>query len=605
MLLNLRSRALQWRSTEVADQEEHDEAQLREAVGSLELEEAAMLRNRAVVIAAAEERETLQALEGRLAEESARLQSARLEAEQEEARLQQSARSEEESSAAAVAGEAAAARRLEDLSAAEGRVGTELEALETQQQQLAVLLHGLEATRTQATNQLQDVLGELAHEEKMLEEVTQGPAGARTMSSELAAEDSRLRAAIKSLDAERSELERVAASKAQELKRLRGRAAELRSARTDLQWSLDRLRHAVDLGHGELAGASRKMEAATREFEVLENEAHAARTEAAERRRDAALGLDDLLHMTRENQLLHDELSQTRRQHDVLVTRLEEHRAQHMPRIQAVRGAEMECENMIWAYRQVLEDRQRNEAAIAEAACQADRAKAEAGALEERIADLRRRESEAREASLLENSRLAAVRARLSGTARSLEMHELAVQTASVGRERLRERIGLRQAATSQAYMGESAANMEAEELSAEVEALQLTLRELQVSVTGASREKEEIYKQRLQLQDAIAQLRQGQQRVEAENITLKKLLGEAGQGDPGPADASVVQSQTALRRTLAQQEVLLAQMEAERKGLSAEVESLRAELIARDGAGSAGPSDSAGGEPSDSRPIQ
>ena len=72
--------------------------------------------------------------------------------------------------------------------------------------------------------------------------------------------------------------------------------------------------------------------------------------------------LEDLLHMTRENQLLHGQLLRVRQQHDELSAAATEHRARARPREEELGEREAERESAVRLYQQALDQRQRNQA---------------------------------------------------------------------------------------------------------------------------------------------------------------------------------------------------------------------------------------------------
>jgi len=358
----------------------------------------------------------------------------------------------------------------------------------------------------------------------------------------------------------------------------------LQATRSDLQWTLGRLRHAVDLQQGEFAFGIQEAEATAEEVESLEAAERAMRSEVHERQRDAALGMDDLVHMTRENQLLHDELLRVKHQNEALST-VAHDQASALSRQQALWGTELECENVVRVYQQVLDERRRNETAIAEITSQAEHSRLEAEAMQARLAMLQRREESARAQLLRGSTELLAVRARFSDVARTLEVQELAQEQASIERSRVQHLVGTQQAATSEAHLSSTAAGAEVGSLRAEVESLQRELQEAHLSLASWHWEREEAARREAKLQELLAQQRRAQQQLQAAGLAMREQL--VSSGDPAlaasgccvPAPPADGEAAEGIRWTLEQQGALLAQMTAERRALASKVEQLHNEF--------------------------
>lgn len=311
------------------------------------------------------------------------------------------------------------------------------------------------------------------------------------------------------------------------------------------------------------------------------------RTESHERHHDATLGLDDLEYMTRENQILHGELLDIRRQNEQLSAKAKEHEDLALPREQYFKGAEMQRENVLRAYQQVLDERRRNEVAATELSGQGDRTEAAAKALCDRLAAVQHGEKAARARMRQGGAELLSLRARLSDATRKLETCTLACSQAQASKAQTMQAAGTRQAAISEAVVNDAEMAAQVQALQNDVERSQQELQSAQASVADNRRELDAVRWQQTHMQGLLAQQRQSQQQLEAESALLRGLLAGAGaETSPGPGRATTAShgchessAVTGLQRTLGQQGTLLSEMAGERRRLAEQLERLREEL--------------------------
>jgi len=511
-------------------------------------------------------------------------------AELEEAAVGATATLEAQELANADAAVVVARRRLENLSGAGRSARDGLAELELQQGQLGALVHSLQSTREQLVGQLRDVGCALDDEPRLHEEALAGPSSTRARVEELAEEAGRLRRTLVSVDGDHAELISVATARLRRLGQLSEQMAQLRSARADMQWGLDRMRHTVDLQQGEIVDRVHEIEVYEQEAEVLGSEQLAARNEARERKRDASLAIEDLLHMTRENQLLHDQLLQIQQQHETLSLGAQEHKAMALPRAQYLQDMKMEREKVVRIYQQTVDECQRNEAAISEVALQGDHARADAKVMQRRVLGACELEHEERARSLQAHSELLALRTRIGGVTRALEAQGLAQEEAEAERTRVQHSMGLRQATISAAYLSDVAAGAELDSIRQAVVAQQEELQNMLVAAADTHRDLEEARRQQARLQEMLSHQRQVQQQAQLEHASLRRSLGDVPSGAAAGAPRARTQDvNAALYRTLVQQAELLAEMGGEARGLEAEVMEFREGLQAWDGMAEAG----------------
>merc|ERR1712039_207813 len=117
---------------------------------------------------------------------------------------------------------------------------------------------------------------------------------------------------------------------------------------------------------------------------------------------------------------------------------------------------------------------------------------------------------------------LQTVRAKLSSIARSLEMHELTRQEASVERVRVQHAASVQQAIINERYMNGVAVANELETIRADVEALQQERQHSQRLLIGYNHDREEAEKYQAHLHELLLQQRRTLQRLEAEGTSLR-----------------------------------------------------------------------------------
>lgn len=564
------------------------EVRLRELQSTLQQTESTLAEQAQTLSSASTACGDLSTRAGQLLREARRQRELLSEETEELVSLKATVAFEEKKSRGAAAGLALTMQRLQELQQAEQAAAAGLQEIQVRQQQLLGLMEGLTSTREQLAGRLHQIDKAIAEETRRQEQARAGPPGVKAEIEELTAEAARLKGIVQSIELEHRELQGLAAERGRSLERAREQASELAASRTELQWTLDQLHHAVDLQEGELVTGAQELEAIQAEAQVSEVAALAAQSEAREHMKEAALGLEDLVHLTRENQLLKEELQQIQQRNNTLAAATEEQKAQALPRQQALMGTELERSQAIGALQRAAEARQRNEEAALQMALSLDGAMQQAEQLKLRLGSVREAEEAARALLVARQTELLSWRAQLSEAARELESHELAAEEANVERARLRLAVGVQQAAASEACLGTAAASAEVESLQAEVEELQRELQDLQTALVTGRQAREEALRQQSHLQDQLTQQRQLQHQIEVEGLALRQRLGSADDAAGGIAQISPAAEPaavTALRTTLEQQRPLLAEMTAERVALAEEVMELRAQLMRRSSA--------------------
>lgn len=521
---------------------------------------------------------TLRSQEASTSEVTAQLAALRLELGQRQDTLREMVREESESQASVWAarreGEAAEAHaealqgQIKAVSDSESHMEEVLRELEAaaasrdrQRAALAEERHSFEA-------ELAECLAEMAEEESRSAATKHGPGSVRIRLEELEEESRRLRGTIAGLEADQAELLQISDRAEVRLRPLRAEAARVRSQRGEVQWTLDRLRHRVASQHGELVNSTTTAAATSDVIRTVETEVHSAQSELSERMHEVTLALDDLMHMTAENQLLHEQLQRCKSHRDRLAHALEEQDSQQLPMMQELRGHEFLRDTVLRAYQEAIDERQRKEVAVSEMSKQVENSLEEVSGLKQSLEGLLHTEDLAGSQLQSGHSELAVLRAKMSDATHVLEMQEFASEELRVESSRLRLAASSQQVAINDAVLSAAAVAAQADALRAEVQSLQHDLEEARGHLADGKLQRDEALKSKSKLEDLLSTQRQMQLQKEAEIHALR-----------GTVDAAPAENGKALQQTLERLQRLEGFMGTERGIFAAEVERLSTEL--------------------------
>eukprot|EP00403_Amphidinium_massartii_P049062 CAMPEP_0178467958 /NCGR_PEP_ID=MMETSP0689_2-20121128/52676_1 /TAXON_ID=160604 /ORGANISM="Amphidinium massartii, Strain CS-259" /LENGTH=1332 /DNA_ID=CAMNT_0020095007 /DNA_START=41 /DNA_END=4036 /DNA_ORIENTATION=+ len=417
--------------------------------------------------------------------------------------------------------------RLEDLEAAEQSAQAGMSELEEQQAQLIQLTASLDGKQQQLQRQLVNTEQALAEEEHRVKQASSDPAQRHVLLEQIAAEDTQLRHTMAGLAASIKDMEPLVAAQQEELEGLRTEISACHSTRADFQWQMDRLKQASDKQQGELMARLQELEATSREVPSLEAQEQKLIALTEERRHEEALGVEDLLHMVRENQLLNEELLQLQGQEEALRTAATEQSDLGPSHVQAVKGTELQLEQVIESYRMALDDYRRGEVAVAELTAEGKRLEDEVETTQRSLAEVAHQEKLLQAHMTHDKEEISAMKARLNGATRELDAQEMACSQVTVRRVQLQSLVGYERAAESQAALKEVKKEPELDRLRREAEVLEEKLAESQHSSSQGHQCYGEMLTEQRRLQDRIAQHRIAQQRAQVENADLRYQLQE------------------------------------------------------------------------------
>eukprot|EP00913_Durusdinium_trenchii_P010087 g9460.t1 len=412
--------------------------------------------------------------------------------------------------------ESAAQRTMEELQAREMRLARAVEPLEQQERQL----------RREVTMQTE----ELVEEQRRLEQTKQA-----FTAQELTEEARSLREHIADLESDQQSLQRAADVAGAGLLQLQQEAQDLQRQRGDMQWTIDKLQQAIAHQQGDLVQGTA--------------------SDLSERGKEEKTALEDLRHMTRENQLLHQQLRQHRSRAQQLDSAskelissdfrvkpsklLQEHEAQHLPMLQELRGREFQRDSLLAACQEAVEERQRTELAVDALNQQVESYVSELQELHGSFEQLRTKEEAAQSGFRDNDTEVAVLRARMTDATQRLEMQEFAEEELRAERSKLRLAAGAQQRSINEAVLGAQSVAAQAEALRSEVNGLQKELDQAWVQLLDERRRADEEGRRRHRaaarsqrnLQALLAAQRQMQLQKEAERDRLRRTALEHGAG--------------------------------------------------------------------------
>ncbi|CAK9036482.1 Uncharacterized protein SCF082_LOCUS21751, partial [Durusdinium trenchii] len=457
--------------------------------------------------------------------------------------------------------ESAAQRTMEELQAREMRLARAVEPLEQQERQL----------RREVTMQTE----ELVEEQRRLEQTKQGPRSVRNRLQELTEEARSLREHIADLESDQQSLQRAADVAGAGLLQLQQEAQDLQRQRGDMQWTIDKLQQAIAHQQGDLADDTRSTSSALDALRLVEAEVQGTASDLSERGKEEKTALEDLRHMTRENQLLHQQLRQHRSRAQQLDSASKEHEAQHLPMLQELRGREFQRDSLLAACQEAVEERQRTELAVDALNQQVESYVSELQELHGSFEQLRTKEEAAQSGFRDNDTEVAVLRARMTDATQRLEMQEFAEEELRAERSKLRLAAGAQQRSINEAVLGAQSVAAQAEALRSEVNGLQKELDQAREQLLDERRRADEAARSQRNLQALLAAQRQMQLQKEAERDRLRRTALEHGAG--GLALGPDADDETSsLEQTLEDLAQLESQMAKEEQFLAEEAARLR-----------------------------
>eukprot|EP00929_Paragymnodinium_shiwhaense_P021079 TRINITY_DN13845_c2_g2_i1.p1 TRINITY_DN13845_c2_g2~~TRINITY_DN13845_c2_g2_i1.p1 ORF type:complete len:1383 (+),score=515.22 TRINITY_DN13845_c2_g2_i1:173-4321(+) len=249
-----------------------------------------------------------------------------------------------------------AAVRNEELRVATARVEAieeRCDAIRAEVEELLPLGSNAETAREHLTDELAEQRRRLEQERRERQMLESGASGWGEEQSAAAAEVQALRHAMAEIDAQRDERQRVVDIRAEEVEQLRLEIGLQEEAALEAREAVDTLRAAAAANAERLAEHSASRGSEEELIVALRDALATLRTESKAKQEETAGIMEDLVHMTRENQALHQ---QTRVLEISVANGVEAargHVAEHERSLLQLRTVELERDDVVRLYQQV------------------------------------------------------------------------------------------------------------------------------------------------------------------------------------------------------------------------------------------------------------
>ncbi|CAD7943708.1 unnamed protein product [Amoebophrya sp. A25] len=267
------------------------------------------------------------------------------------------------------------------LTAESGQYRAKVESLETQvaelqaeKTQLTGVMNSLEQTREQLVSQLQETQRVLDLERDTRARMLQNTSNNAQAAADNAAQIDSLKEALKQIDIERDKIQAQADEKSQEVRVLVLQLDEGKKIEAGLQQGIEELRRKLDISQGQLTDRERQLEDHALRQADMQQQLEQQRADIINYRRDLDTYADDLSVMTKENGALSQEIDQLHRDKELAVAERNQFQVAQQKDLQTLKITELERDDMVQLYKEMVEESQRQQAALKELRLEKDEA---------------------------------------------------------------------------------------------------------------------------------------------------------------------------------------------------------------------------------------
>jgi len=416
---------------------------------------------------------------------------------------------------------------------------------------------------------------QLLAEERSREQASAAGSGWFEEEKAAAAEAAVLRKAASSLDADRDEKQRVADEQAQEAVDLQNAVVANRRSLQELQQAIDDLR-AGGGDQTEHLEQRRDFLAQRRELlSELDASCSKLREEAHEQGKEATSILEDLMHMTKENQELHEQVRVLEQKVKTKTSDARQQLSEQELTLQRMTALELERDDIVRLYQQVSLQSRRQQTIIERLQADQDLVKRAAGDLASEMQKAADCEEQWRSRSEQLRLDMRVIEEQLADINDRVGKSELSQREALEEDMRLEGDVAAAAATHRGADQREAAHAHAAASLRLRRQQLQAALQQTKVEAAAQHRLADDGLEQAHRLQLLLEDGHARQQRLAAEAEALRTCL--AGR-EKSPADVQDLQQQVEKRYAE------VGEMDAEHQRLQSEVLRLRSELSLRSG---------------------
>eukprot|EP00746_Dinoflagellata_sp_MGD_P167207 gnl/MRDRNA2_/MRDRNA2_97651_c0_seq1.p1 gnl/MRDRNA2_/MRDRNA2_97651_c0~~gnl/MRDRNA2_/MRDRNA2_97651_c0_seq1.p1 ORF type:complete len:1275 (+),score=371.54 gnl/MRDRNA2_/MRDRNA2_97651_c0_seq1:82-3906(+) len=455
----------------------------------------------------------------------------------------------------------------------------ECNSLQEEVKQLSSMISGLEAVKGQITEQIQQHEHEVTQEQKSRNRVLESASACSEKRGAVQFEVEALQRKLVEVDEQRDELQTVADDCAEDISSMKTESEALQDAMAEMQKAIQSLQQTVVVQKDQIKERDRML-MSNREMEQQVKLGIAAVLE-----KPFTIGpgdtnaiLQDLSNMTRENQLLHEELRVMKQKTDNIQGDIEEQLQEQQSVLRGLGAIRLEKDDVVHRYQSLQEQNQRRSAASSQITLQQlhmqENIKELTAQLEQGIAN----EKEWRHLKLQTETDLAAVREQLRGLADRLQSTESAREAAEAVSSQLRHNAACAQRTAHDAEVKWEKQEHHAAALAARYQHVEAETRRTFAEVAEARRAIELGTQRQRALEELLLEQQLRSREVERENIALRRRLTIM---DSETQQPSIVHQQDlpALRQQLEEQYLLLGDQDATQLQAAAEVRGLRQEL--------------------------
>eukprot|EP00931_Biecheleriopsis_adriatica_P001585 TRINITY_DN10197_c0_g1_i5.p1 TRINITY_DN10197_c0_g1~~TRINITY_DN10197_c0_g1_i5.p1 ORF type:complete len:1289 (+),score=448.15 TRINITY_DN10197_c0_g1_i5:91-3957(+) len=490
----------------------------------------------------------------------------------------------------ASASERACSEELVASKAAVEAMSTRCSELHGDVEELVALASAAEAARSELGSQLLQRQAQLRSEEQAREQASESGGGWGEEERAAAAEVEALGKAAAALDAQRDEKQRLADTRAQELSDVKEAIVEHGRALREAQQVVDDLRASAGTQAAQLEQQRQLLTDRRALLQEVRSATERFQGESGERGTEATSIMEDLMHMTKENQDLHEEIRLLELRVKSRTSDARQQLAEQELSMQQLNAIELERDDIVRLYQQVCLQTRRQQAAIERLQADQDLARRAAGELSRELQRAQGTEEESRTRSDQLRLDMRVLEEQLADITGRISRSEEAQQEALEEDARLKGDVAAAAAACQGADEKEASQAHAFATLRLRRQQLQLALQQTRMEAAAQQRLADEAWDQVGRLESLLEGGRERLQRFAAEAQALRSCLAERGiELSTGSTSASGAGSELGtaasaeqLRQQVERRYSEVGEMDEEHHQLQAEVLRLRAEILQR-----------------------
>jgi len=486
--------------------------------------------------------------------------------------------------------EVACTEELKSSKASVMHIGAQCDERHNDVEELMALVSGAETAREKLAAELCERQKELERARQKRADVMSSNSGWFEEQQVLASEVEALRSAAAALDVERDEKQRLADVRTEEIDSMERDIRLQQQGLCETQEACDGLHAAVGLQRSQMQEYHVALTAQRDKLFALNSDTALMQQEATASADEASTVLEDLMHMTRENQKLHEEVRIVEERVLTLTSSARAQLSEQGSSMQQLRTIELERDDIVRLYQQVAQQARLQSVLLDRLRSEGDSAHTSVLELGVELAHSCNGEEEWRARAAQSSVDVSVMEEQLGDLTGRLVRTEQARQDALADDLRLEEESAVAVAAARNANQQSVLRGHASSSLGLRREQLHAAVQLAQAEVVKNRRLAQDGWLQVERLGELLNHERQRHQRCEAENEALRRCL-DAQRGEDGMAPAvdflagagaPPTQETAALRDEIERRYAEVGEMDAEQQRLLTEVSRLRNALRLR-----------------------